>query len=367
MSFKKYIKQTWLRVLVVFAILTFLAIFFLGQQYYVSRNFDREFYFVQMLFYELSYFYTWGPLLLLIIGLANRFRLERKMWGRNLSLHLTAGIIIALLHRTISLLAHVLINAPNKLNEASITLLYNKIISGSFDSFLIYWLILAGYYSFDYYRQFREHKIMAAQLEAQLAQAQLQALKMQLQPHFLFNTLHAISALMDEDVKAARRMLARLSDLLRQTLDHIGVQEVSLSQELEFLKSYLEIEQTRFQDRLRIFYRISPDVLEASVPNLILQPLVENAIKHGITPRAAGGTIHIAAWQAQEQLYLKISDNGTGTGKEIQSCENQGLGITTTRKRLQQLYGSAYSFEIQQSVESGCQVIISIPFKIKSQ
>jgi LytS/YehU family sensor histidine kinase len=154
--------------------------------------------------------------------------------------------------------------------------------------------------------------LKASQLEARLAQAQLQALKMQLQPHFLFNTLHAISALVHKDVEAADRMLARLSDLLRLALESAGVQEVPLKQELEFLERYLEIEQTRFQDRLTVRMEIAPEALDALVPNLIMQPLVENAIRHGIAPRATPGKIEITAMLADGQLHFHIRDDGPG-------------------------------------------------------
>src|SRR5262249_11128436 len=164
------------------------------------------------------------------------------------------------------------------------------ILLESFTNIIIYSLIVAGHYSYEYYRRYRERQLRSAELEGRLAQAELQNLKMQLQPHFLFNTLHTISVLMMRDAGAANRMLVRLGDLLRLSLDHVGSQEVSLKQELEFLNGYLEIEQARFQDRLKIKRRIDPVTLDAVVPTLILQPLVENAIRHGVAKRRGTGT-----------------------------------------------------------------------------
>ena len=233
-------------------------------------------------------------------------------------------------------------------------------INGTFDGFVTYWFILGAYYGLDYYNQYREHKLKTVELENQLVHAQIRALKMQLQPHFLFNTMHAISTLMEEDVKTARRMIAKLSSLLRQTLDNIGVEEVPLNHEIEFLKSYLEIEQTRFHDRLKINYKIDTQTLNASVPNLILQPLVENAIKHGITPYAQGGTIEIASERFEDRLVLKVSDNGKGNSN---GGFKEGVGLKNTKERLTQHYGKDFSMEINTDKGNGFQVIISIPFK----
>ena len=180
---------------------------------------------------------------------------------------------------------------------------------------------------------------------------------MQLQPHFLFNTLHTIASLMEEDVKAAQRMIARLSELLRLTLEHVGEQEVPLFKEVEFLKCYLEIEEIRFHDRLRVQYRLPAEVMNAKVPTLILQPLVENAIRHGIAPNAPGGVIAISASQDNGSLRLEVRDNGRGA-----SSVNQGVGLSNTQKRLEQLYGERYSFAWQNLSEGGFAVTVSLPY-----
>src|SRR4029079_2186861 len=176
----------------------------------------------------------------------------------------------------------------------------------------------------------------------------LQALKMQLHPHFLFNTLNSISALLDEDVDAADQMLARLGDLLRMTLENSGAQEITLQEELEFLRCYLEIEQVRFNDRLTVDMKIEPATLDAQVPNLILQPIVENAIKHGIVSRIAPGRIEISAIRYGGSLKLQVRDNGPGLhpGEASSGRVKEGLGLANTRARLEQRYRHDHRFEM---------------------
>ncbi|MCA1557757.1 MAG: histidine kinase, partial [Acidobacteria bacterium] len=227
---------------------------------------------------------------------------------------------------------------------------------------LIYWVILGIDHALRYYTKYRERELQASQLEARLAQAQLQVLKMQLHPHFLFNTLHAISTLMHRDVEAADRMIARLSDLLRLALDNEGVQEVTLKQELELLERYLEIEQTRFRDRLTVEMRIEPEVLDARVPNLILQPLVENAIQHGITPRRGQGRIEIGARRTNGTLDIYVRDDGRGLAGATDETVKEGVGLSNTRARLLQLYGGHARFELRCPPEGGTLASLAIPF-----
>lgn len=197
----------------------------------------------------------------------------------------------------------------------------------------------------------------ARELSARLSAAQLEVLRMQLQPHFLFNTLHAISALMYRDVGAADRMIARLSDFLRLTLDSSGVQEVTVLREMEYLDKYLEIEQVRFGGRLDIRRAISPGTLDLMIPNLVLQPLVENAVRYGIAPRAEGGRIDIAAQVADGALVIEVSDNGPGAAGEIR----EGVGISNTRARLDQLCGGAARLDLGNAPGGGFRARLSIP------
>lgn len=210
-----------------------------------------------------------------------------------------------------------------------------------------------------YYRQNRERELRASQLQTLLSQAQLQLLKSQLQPHFIFNTLHAISTLMARDVAGARLMIVRLSELLRMALERFEAQELSFKEELEFITNYLEIERIRFEDRLSVHINVSPDVLDAMVPALLLQPLVENAVRHGISVQSKPGSISIYGKQNAGELEIIISDNGPGPGPNFNA--GGGVGIANTRARLQKLYGQDFAFDLSARAGSGLEVLIKIP------
>lgn len=215
-----------------------------------------------------------------------------------------------------------------------------------------------------YARDARAQELRTSKVEARLAEAQIQVLRMQLHPHFLFNTLHTVSALMHRDVRAADRMLALLGDLLRDSFDKIGAREVSLKQELGFIDRYLEIERTRFPDRLHVEMDVAPDVLDAEVPNLILQPLVENAIRHGVAGRRERSHLAIAASHHDGWLEVRIRDDGPGLPAETELTRRGGVGLANTQARLGQIYGKAYRFELRNRAEGGVEVALSIPFRL---
>jgi two-component system LytT family sensor kinase len=219
-------------------------------------------------------------------------------------------------------------------------------------------LILGLAHARNYYLQLRDEELKAYHLEAQLAQAQLEALKMQLHPHFLFNTLNAISALQTENLEAAQRMVVRLSEFLRLTLENSGVQEVTVEREVDFLSRYLEIERIRFPARLTVGMHIEPDTLVAQVPNLILQPIVENAIRHGIAACVAPGRVDISASKRDRSLFLRVRDTGPG----LKNNGAEGIGLTNTRARLQRLYGTKSHLSLENVVGGGLEVTIEIPF-----
>ncbi len=218
-----------------------------------------------------------------------------------------------------------------------------------------------------YARDLRSQAVRRAQLETRLAEAQLQVLRLQLHPHFLFNTLHTISALMHKDLRAADRMLALLGDLLRDSFERVGAQEVSLKQELGFLDRYLEIERTRFRDRLTVTLSIDPEALDAEVPNLLLQPLVENAIRHGVGKRQDAGRIEIVARRNYERLDLRIRDDGPGLPEDSQTALRAGVGLANTQARLEQLYGSHHRFDLRNRPEGGLEVALEIPFRLRPE
>jgi len=362
---EKYKNTAWFRYLVIFAVCTALALFFIVQNYFINFYFEKPFNFYSNAVFQFSYVYAWLILAPLIMHFAARFRLEQKLLYKHIPIHIGAGIIAALLHRALFMLPYVYLTTPERFTGGISKKITGKILFGSFDSFAMYWLFIAAYMSFIYYRESRQHKIKSARLETQVAQAEVQALKMQLQPHFLFNTLHAISSLMDEDIAQSRKMLARLSELLRMTLDNIGIQKAALRQELDFLKKYLEIEQTRFSDRLKVHYNVQSETYNAMLPALILQPLVENAVKHGIAPLARGGDIFIDIRLMNEMLQITVRDNGNGTSDSEVKESRKGVGLNNVQKRLAQMYGSRASFTAEGSAE-GFIVNIEIPFEPKS-
>ncbi len=222
--------------------------------------------------------------------------------------------------------------------------------------------LVAAAHGFEAYRRMVERGLRTTQLEASLAQARLQALTLQLQPHFLFNALNAISALMHRDVDAADRMVARLSEMLRLSLDTAGDQEVTLRRELELLQPYLEIEQIRFGDRLALKMEIEPDALDAHVPCLLLQPLIENAIRHGVGARPAGGRVEVSARRRNGQLELNVADNGPGLVASANGVK-RGIGLSNTQARLAQLYGADHRFELSEAAGGGFEVGVCVPFR----
>ena len=225
-----------------------------------------------------------------------------------------------------------------------------------------YWIVVLGYLGWHYYKAYRERERQASALATELVQARLQALRMQINPHFLFNTLNTISALIHENPDAADRMVVRLSELFRRTLDRGDVQEVPLREEIEFLKSYLEIEQMRFPDRLTVTFEIEPKAQDLLVPHLILQPLVENALRHGILPREEAGRVEISAHvEDGKHLEMKVRDNGNGLTATNGSNGREGIGLKNVRSRLAQLYGDAQQFEIGNVAAGGVEARIRIP------
>ena len=268
------------------------------------------------------------------------------------------------------------------------TYLYSKLIVNYTISNLIkYWLFVLGHLGWQYYQRYRERERAAAALTTELVQARLQALRMQINPHFLFNTLNTIASLVRENPDAAERMIVRLSKLLRETLDRGDVQEVPLREEIEFLKSYLEIEQMRFSDRLTVKFDIETKATDLFVPHLILQPLVENALRHGIMPREEAGRIEISArlvgWgerpheplpggnetarpeprptRESQLLELLVHDNGNGLNATNGSNGREGIGLKNVRSRLAQLYGEAQEFTLVNAAGGGVEARLRIP------
>lgn len=240
---------------------------------------------------------------------------------------------------------------------------FSFIINHFYWNLLIYWLIMGVYWIKDYYTEFKEQELKSTRLERNLTEARLQALQDRLHPHFLFNALNTISAYMEKDAKTARRMIANLAELLRFSLDHTKNQKISLAQELFFLDCYLEIEQMRFNDQLTVHRAVDPDAMEVQVPSFILQPLVENSIRHGINPRNAPGSVEIRIKPHNGQLHIKVKDDGVGLPESFIINGHSGVGISNTTERLKQIYGQEHHFSINNRPgNKGVVVDIKIPF-----
>jgi two-component system LytT family sensor kinase len=222
--------------------------------------------------------------------------------------------------------------------------------------------IVAIAHAYLYYRQSQQRALETAHLQTKLVEAQLQALQSQLHPHFLFNTLHAISALMHRDVNAADRMLVQLGDLLRMTLNSVARPEVQLHEEMDFLAKYLQIEQVRLGERLTVEFDVDVDVLDCVVPALILQPLVENAIKHGIAPHTRPGRVSVGAHSEGEMLIMTVHDSGPGPNERAMAALSTGIGVSNTRARLAHQFGPHYRFEFHRQ-RDGFSVLVAIPRK----
>ncbi|HKP87646.1 MAG TPA: histidine kinase [Blastocatellia bacterium] len=360
----KLLERRSVRVAFIIGIWTLFGVFLTSQSGLAFTRRETPFAWYKVFTAEMSFAYLWAALTPLTLWLARRFPIERGQLHRSIVVHIFASVVIGFLTRAFRDLLFMYFVFPPKYPFSISKLFFNVYLFFDYGS-MIYWLIFLVSFAFNYYRRYRGGEIRASRLEAQLAQAELQALKMQLHPHFLFNTLHSISALVRKDPDGADKMIARLGDFLRLTLDSARAQEVSLEQELEFLKCYLDIERLRFKDRLTVNMKIEQQALNARLPNLILQPIVENAIRHGIAPRTQPGHIEIEARRFNGILHVQVTDNGPG----IQSNGNtgrilkEGIGLSNTQARLQQLYGAEQRLDLANTAKGGLTVILEIPFK----
>ena len=315
-----------------------------------------------LLFLNLSYWYLWAVFTPAIVWLSQRFRFEWQGLTRALLVHLPSVLVFSLGH--IAAMGAVQWWLATAWGRSF--LWWDEVQRSALQYFdwemMTYWTIVGLSHAVLYYRESKNRALRAALLESKLVEAELKTLQQQLHPHFLFNTLHAISALMHRDVDAADRTLMRLSDLLRMSLDNCDVQEISLQSELDFLRKYVEIEETRFADRLVVRYDVHPRTLDTLVPNLILQPLVENAIKHGVAKKAGRGHIDVTAKREGDKLLLEVRDDGVGLSEDALTALQKGIGVSTTRARLQRLFGADYRFEFHRQ-PAGLAVVVAIPWR----
>ncbi|HSS17831.1 MAG TPA: histidine kinase [Candidatus Dormibacteraeota bacterium] len=346
----------WTLVSVIFALVSYAAA--------IGEN-NKEFGFISALRLNLVQFYLWAILSPLLFRFSRRFPIElRPLNLRNLLLYFPALISFAGIHQAIHL--SVLWSITPRLRRQFPALIdcYRAYFGfGFYIDLIIASLIVIAVHALLYYQNFRAGELAQSSLKTELARAQLRALKMQLHPHFLFNTLHSISSLVLEDPPKANSMIARLGDFLRLTLENSNQQLVSLKEETEFLRCYLEIEQVRFGDRLTVTFELEPQMLPAQVPHLILQPVVENAIQHAIAPRAARGHINIEAKRLNSLLRLEVRDDGPGIASNDALLGTEGVGLSNVRARLHQIYGSDFRFELMNARDGGLTVVMEIPFR----
>ena len=325
---------------------------------------------------EFTQILCFAPLTPIAFAFAVRYPVRREIWLERSLLHLGASIVFTF--------GHIALKAPSPFaywdreHKEWSSALWNvhqhkfrnplSVLKGVFlvnvvdDITGAYLPIVIVAHAVSTYGRLHENQLRATQLESQLAKARLQTLKSQMQPHFLFNTLHSISALMLTDVSAADEMMTCLSDLLRMSLESNEIQVTTLSREIEFLEVYLRIEKIRFEERLHVLFEIAPECLDAQVPHLLLQPLVENAVRHGVSRQSAPGQILIAASHEGHELKLWIRDNGPGLAEPSEHRDGHGMGLAVTRERLLALYGAEQTCEIRNGEQGGVEVYVRLPF-----
>lgn len=299
--------------------------------------------------------WIWAALTPLIFQLSSRFSIERTRWWVRIPVLIAVAVVLSIfVYVLMDVARDVLIDVPRRRHSSTL----REIGRFRFVNQLFYFVaVLAAGYARVYFHRDREREAQAIRLEAQLAEAQLDALRMQINPHFLFNTLHAISALVERDPGGVRKMIARLSELLRHTTDSSARDVIPLRDELDFLRRYVEIMEIRFQGRLRVTIDVDDEVLDALVPNLILQPIVENALEHGASRVVGVGEISIAAKRRNGNVVLTVRDNGPG----VDAAKRSGIGLTNTRARLAQLYGPRAHVDLASAAEGGAVAEIVIP------
>jgi len=346
--------------LFIFSTWTLVGLFFTTQAYFIYDRPEQPLIWYRALIPNLSFCYMWALSTPVVLWLSRKYKFGRQRWPVFMGIHLLSAVIISVLQSPYYFLVRLVVfpDVPLSLTRP-LELVYINLDR----QLLIYSVILLLSHAFDYYQRYREREWEASQLEAQLAIAQLQALKMQLRPHFLFNALHSISTLIHENVDAADTMIARLGDFLRLALENRGEQKVPLREELESAKCYVEIEKIRFGDNLALELEIAPETLDALVPSFIWQPVVENAIRHGIETLTTRGRITLRSKCVDGQLHLQVQDNGTGLSKRDNNPIKEGVGLSNIKASLEQLYGDRYTFELADAPEGGVVVTLTIPLE----
>lgn len=339
---------------------TFWALFGLVSGVQVWISMITHGHFVPLLLaYHVVVWEAWLLPTALIVVLARRFPVIPAS-RRNVLIHFFLACAIATAHGFFWMAALLAMQPYDRMTADASQLPVAELLFARLPlEWILYCVVLAAAVAYDYYERYRANEVQAAQLEASLAEARLHALELQIQPHFLFNTMNAVSSL----VRARRNdeavtMLAGLSELLRYTLDHTGHQRVALEEELAVLRRYLEIQRTRFADRMSFSIDFPPETARAGVPALLLQPLAENAVRYGIDGSATPGVVGVRAFRDGDRLRIELRNSGA-----LAADAKPGIGLGNTRERLRHLYGSAASFELA-NAEGGVLASLSIPWSV---
>ena len=349
-------KATVQQVLLIFVAWTFLAVFSVAQNVVYFTQSNRPIPWRDMLTGRFADWYTCALFTPLFFWLARRYPIDRRTWRTALPLTLAVTSVCVVVKYA---LFAPLVRALGLGEDAT----FGSLVSRNFASeSMAFWAVIGIIHAFEFNRRYREREIAAADLRTRLSEAQLEALRSQIHPHFLFNTLHSISTLMHRDVEAADTMLTRLSDLLRLTLKHRGENEIALRDELSLADHYCAIMSVRFGDRLTIGRSIDPAAVDALVPQFVLQPLLENALQHGVATTSGPAKIDVSAAVIDRRLTLAVTDNGRGPPSAGRG-ERQGMGLSNTRLRLEQLYGRDHSLTLERLPERGTRITVEIPLR----
>jgi two-component system, LytTR family, sensor kinase len=351
---------TLVRGLGMLALWSLVGLAFASQLYLSNSLLGRPISWGEAISAPLEDWYVYGVLSLPVIWLARRYPPERGSRWLSAGIHLGAALVFSLLYVVLRALVGE-VDSWIVGESATFAEIFSPLLVRTFPfNLLIYGVIVAASHALDYYRKYHERTVQTLELEKHLTEARLQALLHQLKPHFLFNTLNGIASLMHTDVEAADRMLVRLSELLRITMSHTGAQQTTLREEVAFLERYLEIERIRFRNRLEVVIAIDEGAIDAQVPSLILQPIVENAVRHGIEPQSRTGRIELRGTREAGNVVLTVSDNGSGI--PAGGPTREGIGLANTRARLAELYGAQQHFELVNRPEGGLCVRMVFPF-----
>lgn len=334
---------------------------------YVYWGETKEYNWRRMAIPHIINYVFWGILIPIVYYFTQKYPLIELSQRRVAFQAILVSIIIAFSHET---LTNVLWLAPlhylgiEKVNQQTISYVIGSLPSAVISRLMEYWILFFIFAALDYYKKYKNKQIELARLENQLSSAELNALRLQLHPHFLFNTLNTISSLMEINIKDAQKIVSKLGILLRTLLDKERQDFIPLREELNFIKSYLDIEQVRFHDRLAIQYQIEETTLDLPVPALILQPLVENAIKHGFARQIGAGIITLAAKKTETTLELMVKDDGNGSNINMEALLQSGIGLQNVKERLELLYEKAATLEIITAPGAGFEVQLSLPVQV---